>query len=479
MQSTTTSNIVSNIDSSDDDYPYNVAGSHLGKPPLRQWDLNENSTQWDISHAAPSDAFLERTWTVWSVLFFVFSLFNLLVLWSIVREPLVRSRVFNQYLIYLMIPDVLYTGLCAIWCAILKSQGGFMHPAFCAVQSFYLIGAVAANSWLNAIIVWEIHRLLNAAHKQRPYVPTTSRAAARRSIAIYIFSLLVASLGLWKPWTVDTPLENVIPHRINNSRGFVCVPMPYDKKSTLFFFLAFFPLFNGIPLLYSVGVALDVCLRRKLPTQGPKRELALYFFRILVVFLVMWLPPVVVLYILQTQNPWLTVLASAWGHSQGAVSAAASLLKPDIYQAFSELCANIIRFGYCRSRRGPMSREQQSNESNSSLYGFHSSAHVRSNHSAHGPHHSSHHDNAKKSQGDHDDDGGGKDDNNNFNGSNSVLNNQQHCDMEHGETTLPASNIDATTTMADTLPLPFTTTDAGVVVNKRKEENADTEHASE
>lgn len=477
MQSTTKSSIDSNIDSSDDDYPYNVAGSHLGEPPLRQWDLNENSTQWDISHAAPADSFLERTWTAWSVIFFLFSLFNLLVLWSILRKPVVRSRVFNQYLIYLMIPDVLYTGLCAIWCAILKSQGGFMHPAFCRVQSFYLIGAIAANSWLNAIIAWEIHRLLNAAHKQRPYVPTKSRAAARRSIAIYIFSLLVASLGLWKPWTIDTPLENAIPHRINTNQGFVCVPMPYDQKSTLFFFLAFYPLFNGIPLLYAIGVALDICLRRKLPTQGAKRELAVYFFRILVVFLVMWLPTIVVFYLLHMQNPWLTVLASAWSHSQGAVSAAATLLKPDIYQAFTEVCANIIRCGHCRSRSGQMSRQQQPKESNSSLYGFHSSAHVRSNRFAHGPHHSSHHDNAEESQADNE-----EYDNNNNNSNwsrNGVSSNQQHYDIEHGETTLPASNIDTATTMADTLPLPFTATNVGVVENRREEENADSEHVPE
>lgn len=49
----------------------NQKKASLDEPPLRHWGLHENSTKWDISHAAPSDSFLERTWTAWSTLFFV------------------------------------------------------------------------------------------------------------------------------------------------------------------------------------------------------------------------------------------------------------------------------------------------------------------------------------------------------------------------------------------------------------------------
>jgi hypothetical protein len=45
-----------------------------------------------------------------------------------------------------MVPDVFYTGMCAFWCAVLAAKGGFMHPAFCKIQSMSLIAGITANS---------------------------------------------------------------------------------------------------------------------------------------------------------------------------------------------------------------------------------------------------------------------------------------------------------------------------------------------
>jgi hypothetical protein len=77
-------------------YPYgNVP---LGQPPLRQSDLDEDSSRYDHSHAAPSDDFLRHTWITWSSMFYVMAGFNLLVHMSVIFSRRARRKAFNLYL---------------------------------------------------------------------------------------------------------------------------------------------------------------------------------------------------------------------------------------------------------------------------------------------------------------------------------------------------------------------------------------------
>jgi hypothetical protein len=180
------------------------------------------------------------------------------------------------------------------------------------------------------VIAWEIHKLLNCYSLQLPYRAPTRRAVARNAILVYLFSFFLGSWGLIEEW------ESWLPHRINAYNGFVCIPMAYDRKSSVFFFAVFYPLMNGIPLAFSLWATFDILWHNKLPSSGKRRELAIYFFRIILVFLIMWLPGLFCFFVLGGTDPWYVVVSGAWSHSQGAVSAAVSLLKPDIYEAFKK-----------------------------------------------------------------------------------------------------------------------------------------------
>lgn len=154
------------------------------------------------------------------------------------------------------------------------------------------MGGITANSWLNGLISSEMRRLLQSAFERRPYTRTTGRQAAQRSVSTYAFSLFVGFLSLFDGWT------QWLPHRINTNRGFVCVPVPYNRQSTLFFLFGLLSALerHSLALLTSVVVALDIWYHGKLPSSGAKRELPVYLFRILVVFLVMWFPTIVVFF---------------------------------------------------------------------------------------------------------------------------------------------------------------------------------------
>lgn len=111
----------------------------LNVPPLRTWDLNENSTRYDHIVAAPSDEALVRMWAIWSALTFLVSVFVLIVFLGILSDTKARRSSFNLYLIFLMVPDLVFSLICTISCAINSLVGHFYSESLCRFQSFYVM----------------------------------------------------------------------------------------------------------------------------------------------------------------------------------------------------------------------------------------------------------------------------------------------------------------------------------------------------
>ena len=303
-------------------------GVSLGQPVLRQWELTSESTRYENIVAAPSDEQLHTMWSVWSAIFFLYSALIITVFLGVISSRRVRKKSFNLYLIYLMIPDVVYAIICAIQCACLAYFGGYRSSAACKFQSIYLIFGNAANSWLNGVIAYEVHQLLKASHNRQRYFPPTRKEVSVKATAVYAFSLFIAVLGVVNiPW---------LPHDTRALRGLVCLPLETDLASTIFFWAVFYPLLSFIPLAYAVWVTYSILKNNLLPNNGNRRQLAIYYFRIVLCFFIMWLPGLLVLWVTPDANVWVTWGAGFWLHSQGAVSATVSLLKPDIYQAVKQ-----------------------------------------------------------------------------------------------------------------------------------------------
>ena len=313
---------------------YAREGMALGQPSIRIWELDEDSTRYDRMRAAPSDGQMHDMWTGWSTVFFIATLFNLVVFLAVVLKKKTRTNNFNQYLLGLMGPDILFTGICAVQCAFLAADGGYTHSFECRFQSFYLVWGMASNSWLNGVVAFEVHRLLRQSNRRQRYFPPSTRKVAIQSAAVYLWAVFIASWGVYSfPW---------LPHRTDSVNGLVCLPMEFDRASSLFFWLAFYPLMNAVPLAYGVWVTIDITRNGLLPPQGKKREIAVFFFRIVVVFVVMWLPSIVFFYAGSGINIWVVYFSGIWAHMQGAVSAAVSMLKSDIRFA-------VLDFLFCRT----------------------------------------------------------------------------------------------------------------------------------
>ena len=299
--------------------------------------LPDNASRWDKIGAVSTAGELELQWWILGGVSFFTTLVVGTVLTAILYYKPTRQSPFNQYLIGLMIPDLVFSANCvyACWLSAASSTaaGQFFSVPLCHFQSWFLTFGIAGNAWMNLAICVEVYQMLKAGARGRRYFPPTTRKVWRQTLCVYFYSALLASLEL-------IPLPN-LPMETRLSAGYYCMTVEYDLGSALFFFLVFLPLLCGIPMLYAGYVFYDVyCKSHLMPSDGRAKLLAIYFLRIIVVFYVWWMPAVFLSLVFTGFDPWYQfVFGSVLSHLQGTASTAATLLKPDVREAtLSLLC---------------------------------------------------------------------------------------------------------------------------------------------
>jgi hypothetical protein len=302
----------------------------LGQPIIRQWEINENATRYERLQAAPSDDSLMIMWTSWSWISGAVAIFISLVLVAILVNRKARSNPFNLYLVFLLVPDLICAGFCALTCLLNVVAGQYWSDSMCQFQSFYLVFGVAANSWLNLCVAQELHSFLKSSRVLRKHVLPTMRRVTCTALAVYVYSCFIASWALW-----SENFDN-FPSKTASIYGLVCLPLEYNQASSLFFYLVFFPLLTGIPLVWALGIGAHVWYHRLMPPTGKRRVFTIFFVRSIVVYVVMWVPYFIV-GLAGSRSPWLVFAAGSWGHLQGVVSSSIVLTKPDIWHAFVRL----------------------------------------------------------------------------------------------------------------------------------------------
>lgn len=295
-------------------------------------DLNENSTRYDQLVSAPSWNQQELMWMAWACLTLLCTVTILVVFLAILSSP-IRKKTFNVYLLCLMVPDMLFSALCCFTCLNNYRLGYYSSAYMCEFQAFYSVFSIASNGWLNAVICKQVHNMLVCVKTKNTYYPPPPRLVLGHAALVYLWALFVASWHL-----IGVALENVgiqfWPHEAALISGAACLPMDVDTESTIFFYCVFFPALLGIPLAYTFYLMIDIWRNDLLPPRGKRRQLTVFFLRLIMVFLLMWVPAILLIYIAgQVLGPWSKWFGGSWCHLQGAVSAAASLYKPDVFQA--------------------------------------------------------------------------------------------------------------------------------------------------
>jgi hypothetical protein len=301
----------------------------LGQPALREWELDSSSTRYDRLIAAPSDDALFTMWVIWAGIAFLAFAFLGTIMLSILLSRRARQNPFNIYLLFLLFSDFTFSLACCITCSLNASAGHYFAPWMCRFQSFYVTWSVCSSFWLNAVVARQLHVLLASSFVRRRYNAPTPKQVVCQSIAVYVYAAFIASIGILDlSW---------LPHRSDAVSGEACLPLEYSRRSTLFFFLVFFPAFALIPCVYAVWVAVEVWRRNLMPPTGKRRVLTLYFVRVMTAVVVMWVPFTIMVFFVAGGRPWLSWFGGTWAHMQGLVSGIFALMKPDITHAYKKL----------------------------------------------------------------------------------------------------------------------------------------------
>ena len=322
-------------------------------PFLRIDELNANSSRYDHLVAAPPDEQLVKYWYAWAALAYANGLFSFLIFLSVVTNKRAREKPFNLYLIYLMVPDFVFSLLCGTTCLLNALKGAYWSHSMCNFQQFYVVFGIGANAWINAIIAYQLHMILEHSKSRRRYIIPSTRQVTVHAMAVYLWCIFLGCWGL-----VDT--EN-FPFHSGQASGLACLPLEGEsKEASLFFWLCFFPLFAGIPIFYVLWVCWKIFYDKLMPPPGRRRLFTIYFGRLIIVFLIMWLPTLLFLFLLGPWLPqWVDFVGGAWSHLQGGVSAFLVLLKPDIWDTFQNFITCGQKKENCESDNSNRSRSSR------------------------------------------------------------------------------------------------------------------------
>jgi hypothetical protein len=328
----------------------------IDDPILLYSEINENNTRYDYALAAPSEKELHIQFLVLAIVNAIVATACFILILAICCSKKVRTIPFNLYILAMTIPDFLVSFFCLITCAMSAPGGAYVSEVMCTFQAFYLPFGFTANCWMNAVITYQIHKLLKDSHACRRYVPPTRVGIAKQTMAVYLYACILATIGLFNfPW---------LPHKSYLVRGFACFPVEYDLASALFFWLVFIPALMGLPIMYAAYVLVDIYKRSLLPNEVRRHSLAVYYFRLVLVYFGMWVPFLLLITIGQFVNisPWVSWAGSTWSHLQGLVSALVAIFtKKDIRQAVANLLP-------CRSKDEGSSRKSTRNSLMNSFF---------------------------------------------------------------------------------------------------------------
>ena len=350
----------------------------LGQPRFRWDELTSANNKYERAVAAPSDEVLVSMWRGWAIVSLVCGAIALCVFCAMLAKQKVRQNAFNVYIMAIALPDFVPAILCGVACALNAAAGHIISESACKFQAVYVTFNVTCNSWMNGLICWEVHRLLRCSMNRERYFPPSIINVLQKSAVVYVASALISSIPI-------LPFDWILVNADVVAAGAGCVSIYfvrlgrtrekirakalmhlffyllqnvnyYDLESEFFFWFVVCPLLMGIPYVYVMYVALDVHLKDLLPPRGYRRELAIYYFKIIFVVFFVWMPYLVVFVALRGRvHPWVVWTMGAVAHSQTMISAVLACQKSDIREAVAEFWCR----GCCNKKSTAESEHQQ------------------------------------------------------------------------------------------------------------------------
>jgi hypothetical protein len=162
-----------------------MESTRLDSPTLYEWDLNENSTRYDYPRSWPEAGVLRIQFAVLATINALVAFASFILIVAILKSRKVRKDPFNLYLLLIAIPDFVASSSCFLTSVMSAPASKFFSEAMCGFQAFYLTFAFAGNALMNAVFVYQIHKLLKYSHRRRTYFPPTRQQVLGLAAAVY------------------------------------------------------------------------------------------------------------------------------------------------------------------------------------------------------------------------------------------------------------------------------------------------------
>ena len=285
----------------------------------------------------------------WRVIGYLVTCSNLLamvlclfVFQALLRNSSIRQNAYNIYIIFLIFPDALQNIIAVPWNFFGRTYPQGYYEIGCFVWFFFF----ASNFYLNTIVAYEINKLATASHRRQKTAPPKLERAWKQVVSVYIFSMLIAMWDVlpykWSPIDIDDGIHGSLRFGSPNDGVFSPMVGLIIQWGLL-----------GTPITYVMYIGIRIAWYRLLPTRGRTRVLSLFFMRIIIVFLLFYLPNTIVtssLFFALADNPaasfWIgKVTAPLMNALQAVVTLHMVLLKDDVREAVASDWNST--FGYC------------------------------------------------------------------------------------------------------------------------------------
>jgi len=206
----------------------------------------------------------------------------LFVIAAILSNKTTRKSPFNVYVLFLMLPDAIFTLIMGGYYASRALEASLIPPYEVLVFCYFFY--FACNFYTNGVVTFEVHKLITQSNKRQRTPPPGLRRVYTQIAIVYLLATIIA---LWAALPVSWSLSHITDHE--EGEGTMGSP-----PGGTFSYLAGVILIYGVgvipPSSYVVFVTIRVWRKKLLPRKGRTRALSLFFLRVIVVFVLFYFP---------------------------------------------------------------------------------------------------------------------------------------------------------------------------------------------
>jgi hypothetical protein len=131
-------------------------------------------------------------WSVWAWMSATCAAVSLGAICLVLFRPNLRAQPYNHFIVGLAFPDLVFSGLCAITCALHAAHGRWYDGEglgsgtwMCDFQAFYCTFGVAGSLWVNVAVTVELEALTTSMRRmQQRATPSIAKVYTRISAAL-------------------------------------------------------------------------------------------------------------------------------------------------------------------------------------------------------------------------------------------------------------------------------------------------------